>query len=69
VNGKVEPVKKHHGRKEVMGVSDNKPKPFKTIKMYVIAVLNKAKPETENTRCLNLVVVRHVTVQMTELLL
>jgi hypothetical protein len=35
----------------------------------MFAILDKVKPDTENIRDLNLAVVRHVTVQVTKLVL
>jgi hypothetical protein len=39
------------------------------MRIYMFAILDKAKPNTENIRDLNLVVVRRMTVQVTELAL
>jgi hypothetical protein len=47
----------------------NKPKSFNITRVYIFAILDKAKPDTENIRDLNLAVFRHMTVQMIKLVL
>jgi hypothetical protein len=37
------------------------------MKIYMLAILDKAKPDTENTRRSNSVVVRHMNVEVTKL--
>jgi hypothetical protein len=37
------------------------------MKMQMLAALDKAKPDTENIRGLNLAAVKHMTVKVTEL--
>jgi hypothetical protein len=39
------------------------------MKMYIIPILGKAKPDIENIRGLNLVVVSHMTIQVIKLML
>jgi hypothetical protein len=45
----------------------NKQKSYKTMKMQMFATLDKANPDTENTRGLNLAAVKHTTVQVNRL--
>jgi hypothetical protein len=45
----------------------NKQKSSKIMKMKLFATLDKAKPDTENTRSLNLAAVMCMTVQVTRL--
>jgi hypothetical protein len=46
-----------------------KQKSYKITKMQMFAILDKANPDTGNIRGLNLVAVKHTTVQVTRLLL
>jgi hypothetical protein len=45
----------------------NKQKSFKIMKMQMFAILDKAKPDTRNTRGSNLAAVKRTTVQVTRL--
>jgi hypothetical protein len=49
----------------------NKPKSFNIARVYsyMFAILDKAKPDTENIRKLNLAVVRYMTIPMIKLVL
>jgi hypothetical protein len=37
------------------------------MKVLMFAILNKAKPDAESTRCLNMATVKHTTVQVARL--
>jgi hypothetical protein len=45
------------------------PKSFNITRIYMFAMLDKAKPDKENIRDLNLAVVRHMTVLVIKLVL
>jgi hypothetical protein len=45
------------------------PKSFSITRIFMFAILGKAKPDTENIRDLNLAVVRHLVVQVIKLVL
>jgi hypothetical protein len=47
----------------------NKAKSFNITRIYMFAILDKAKPDTENVRNFNSEVVRHMTVQVIKLVL
>jgi hypothetical protein len=49
--------------------TDDKPKSFNVLRIYMIAILNKAKLDTEIIRDLNLAVIRRMNIEIIKLVL
>jgi hypothetical protein len=62
------PVRELH-RIILQNYTGNKQTLYKIMKMRMSAILGKAKPDTENIKCLNLAAVKRSSVQLSRLLL